>query len=100
MIKDFITVCLFLIPSVSFAGNTYLVMDWKNETKIILSERQCDIQGLNGAKGVITKPDNTYVMGCWKYVDGGKHIRIDWDYPDAPGDFAVLDARNFYIVQD
>jgi hypothetical protein len=98
--KNFLTICLFLIPSISFAVNTYLVMDWKNDTKIILHEKQCMVSGLTGGRAIITKFDGSYIRGCWNYVDNGKHIRIDWDNPNAPGDFAILDVKYFYPVKE
>jgi hypothetical protein len=98
--KNILIILFLMFPSISFAVNTYLVMDWKNDTKIILHEKTCNVSGLTGGRAIITKFDGSYIKGCWNYVDNGKHIRIGWDNPNAPGDFSVLNTKNFYIVQE
>ena len=98
MIKNILLICFFLFPSVSFAAETYMVMQWNNTTRVVLQEKSCLVQGLTGARAVVQRTDGTYIRGCWSYIDGGKHIKIDWDNPAKPGDFAVLVASEFDIV--
>ena len=100
MIKDFLIVCLFLFPSVSFAAETYMVMQWNHSTRIVLQDKSCLVQGLTGARAVVQRTDGAYIKGCWNYIDGGKHIKIDWDNPAKPGDFAVLEVVRFEVVTE
>jgi len=91
---------LLLIPTLAYAVETYLVMQWNNKTRVVLQEKTCLVHGLKGSRAVVQRTDGAYIQGCWQYVDGGKHIKIVWDNPNAPGDFAVIEANKFHVVQE
>lgn len=91
---------LFLVPTMAFAVETYMVLDWNATTRIVLQDASCLVKGLTGSRAAVQRDDGQHIKGCWKYVDGSKHIRIDWDNPVVKGDFAVLDATRFRVVQE
>ena len=75
-----------------------MVMDWNLTTRIVLVEKSCLVEGLKGSRAVVQRDDGAFIQGCWEYADNKKHIRIEWNNPLAPGDFSVLPADNFEIV--
>ena len=99
--KDILAFCLCLIPSISYADKeVYLVNQWSSNTRIVLQEKSCLVHGLTGSRAVVQRADGAYIRGCWYYVDGGKYIRIDWDIPNHPGDFAVIEVEKFHVVEE
>ncbi|MEN6294313.1 MAG: hypothetical protein ABFD07_20155 [Methanobacterium sp.] len=97
--KYFAGLAIFLI---SFAANaeTYMVFHYNQTTRVVLTQGSCLVNGLSGNRAAIQRDDGRYLRGCWKYVDNDLHIRIDWENPAKPGDFAVLRVRDFVPVSD
>lgn len=101
VMKDILAFCLCLIPSISYAGKeVYLINQWSSNTRIVLQEKSCLVDGLTGSRAVVQRADGAYIRGCWYYIDGGKHVRIDWDNPNHPGDFTVIEVEKFHAVEE
>ena len=98
--KKLIVLLSFLLASTANAAEVFLVMQWNETTRIVLQDKQCLVKGLTGLRAVVQRHDGAYIKGCWKYVDNRKNVRIDWDNPNAPGDFAVLEMNKFKIVEE
>jgi hypothetical protein len=94
---------LFLLPSMMVEAkpkDVYLVMQWNNTTRIVLQDKSCLIEGLTGSRAVVQRTDGAFIQGCWKYEQGGKFIRIDWNNPHKLYDFAVLKTEWFDAVEE
>jgi len=90
---------ILLVPVVCFA-KSYMVYQHTKDVRVVLSAESCIVDNLYGARAVVQRTDGIYIRGCWKYIDDNKHVRIDWDNPSIPGDFAVIDAKLFKPVQE
>lgn len=99
----FIISLLFLIPSLMVEAkpkDIYLVMQWNNTTRIVLQEKSCLVHGLTGSRAAVQRVDGAYIQGCWNYENDGKYIKINWNNPHAPGDFAILESKLFNVVEE
>lgn len=83
-----------MLPTLAFA-KSYMVYQYTSDVRIVLSAESCLVDKLIGSRAVIQRIDGVYIRGCWKFIDNDKHVRIDWDNPNVPGDFAVIDAKSF-----
>jgi hypothetical protein len=83
-----------LVPVVVFA-KSYMVYNYTSDVRIVLSAESCLVNTLTGSRAVVQRSDGVYIRGCWKFIDNDKHVRIDWDNPNVPGDFAVINAKLF-----
>ena len=98
MPKIFITV-LMLTASISAWAKPYLVLEWTANTRIVLSEDDCMVSQLEGKAAAIQRTDGAVIRGCWQFVNEFQHVRIDWDNPNHPNDFAVFRFGDFKIVE-
>lgn len=85
-----------LLWSTTVHAETYLVYEINQNVRVVLSKRPCQVPSLSGLAGALQTTAGKFVRGCW-HVDrnNSDHIRIDWDNPAVPGDFAVLPANLF-----
>ena len=72
-----------------------LVYHFTPTVNVVLGKSPCRIDNLKGSNALVNSFGNKPIYGCWNYVDDGKHVRIDWDNPNAKGDFAVIRAELF-----
>jgi hypothetical protein len=88
-------ICLLLfVPCIVFAEH-YMVYNYTKDVRIVLAQGSCLVNNLKGLRASIQRTDGIFIRGCWYFVDNNKHVRIDWDNPKVPGDFAVIDAKLF-----
>jgi hypothetical protein len=97
--KKLIFLATLLVTTVAEA-KPYLVKDWTNETRIVMTNETCLVPNFEGHRAVIQSTSKRFIRGCWRLVDADQHVRIDWDNPDFPGDFSVLPFADFRVVDD
>lgn len=97
--KRLVGITLLLFSSLAQA-ETYMVFHYNSTTRVVLSQASCLVNGLTGLRAAIQRDDGKFLRGCWRYVDNDQHVRIDWENPAEPGDFAVLRVRDFVPVTD
>lgn len=97
--RKLVLLACFFMPVLAHAG-TYLVFQFSQNTRIVLSQTSCLVNGLTGNRAAVQRDDGKFIRGCWKYVDNDQHVRIDWENPAKPGDFAVLRAKDFTAVTE
>lgn len=90
---------LLIIPSIAYA-KSYMVYQHTPDVRVVLSSESCLVDKLTGSRAVVQRSDGIYIRGCWKFVDDNKHVRIDWDNPNIPGDFAVIDIKLFKTTKE
>ena len=96
---------LLLIATLSFSSlayaETYLVYVINQNVRVVLNKKPCLVSTLKGNAAALQTTAGKFVRGCW-HVDrnNSDHIRIDWDNPAAPGDFAVLPLTMFTTVNE
>ena len=86
----------------SFAAHAeaYMVYQYNQHVRIVLGPGSCLVEGLTGSRASVQSLNGKYIRGCWKFVDNDQHVRIDWENPAKPGDFAVLRAKDFTPVTE
>lgn len=64
--------------------------------KVLIAENECGLKNLNGKAALVQDIMGQHVKGCW-YIDptNKDNIRIDWNNPAKPGDFAVIESSKF-----
>lgn len=87
------------LSSTAYA-ETFLVFHYNQTTRVVLSQGSCLVNGLTGSRAAIQRDDGKFLRGCWRYVDNDQHVRIDWENPAKPGDFAVLRVRDFVTITE
>lgn len=77
-----------------------LVLQWTDNTRIVMSKESCLVPTLKGNRAVVQRIDGKFIRGCW-YVDphNANNYRIDWNNPAKPGDFAVIEMEKFTYVE-
>lgn len=98
--RNYILVLAALFFSSVAKAESYLIYQFSENTRVVINNQSCLVKGLSGSRAAVQFSNGQHIKGCWKYVDGGKHVRIDWDNPAKPGDFAVLRLNDFYSVTD
>lgn len=95
---------LFLLVTLIFSytvyAETYLVFQVSPNARVVLAQNGCLVKGLTGSAASVQRTDGRFIRGCWRYVDNGNNVRIDWDNPAASGDFAVIRAKDFSPVNE
>lgn len=90
---------MILLSAVSLAyAEAYMVFHYNSSTRVVLSQGNCLVKGLTGNRAAIQRDDGRFLRGCWHFVDNDQHVRIDWENPAKPGDFAVLRVKDFVPV--
>lgn len=94
-------VLLTLLTASALAhAESYMVFHFNQTTRVVISQGSCLVKGLEGNRAAIQRDDGKFLRGCWRYVDNDQHVRIDWENPAKPGDFAVLRVKDFVPVTD
>jgi len=98
--KLFILVSSLLFSTVAHA-ETYLVLQWNANARIVLGKQACRVPNLKGNAASLQFINGKFILGCWQ-VDrnNNDHVRIEWDNPQAPGDFSVLEFSRFTAVNE
>lgn len=91
---------MLLAVATAAQAKPYLVLEWTTNTRIVLGEGDCLVKGLEGKAAAIQRTDGAVIRGCWQFVNEFQHVRIEWDNPNQPGDFAVLRFGDFKIVDE
>ena len=97
--KYYLTILLLLLSSTAWA-KPYLVLEWNQYARIVMTNETCLVKTLKGNRAVVQRSDGAYIQGCWKLSDDSQTVRIDWNNPAAPGDFSVLRFGDFKAVDD
>jgi hypothetical protein len=79
---------LFLFTFQAAHAEQYMVMQYSESVRIVLSKTKCDKAGYRAAAQRI---DKQYLRGCWTPEPADKLVRIQWE----GGDFSVLDIDRF-----
>lgn len=91
---------LGLLMSTGAWAEMYLVFQYNPDARVVLGQGNCLIKGLTGGRASVQLSNGKFIRGCWKYIDNNANVRIDWENPVKPGDFAVLRARDFTPVDE
>jgi hypothetical protein len=94
-----LAIVLAAMPLVALA-KPVLVLNWSPQLKIVLTEDNCNIKNFKGKAARVQHVSGNKVHGCWVFVNDHQHVRIEWNNPQAPGDFAVLRFGDFKILED
>ena len=78
----------------------YLVLEWNQYARIVMTNESCLVKGLTGSRAVVQRNDGAYIQGCWTLSKDNQTVRIDWNNPAAPKDFSVLRFSDFHVVDD
>ena len=96
----FFALLSLLLASTIARAEAYMVYQYNQSTRVVLSNNSCLVKGLEGNRAAIQRDDGKFMRGCWRFVDNDQHVRIDWENPAKPGDFAVLRVKDFTPVVD
>jgi len=99
MFKYYLSLILLATSSTAWA-KPYLVLEWNQYARIVMTNESCLVKTLKGNRAVVQRSDGAYIQGCWKLSDDSQTVRIDWNNPAAPGDFSVLRFSDFHVVDD
>ena len=83
-------ILLFLSLPV-FAAHKYMVMQYNENVRIVLSMEQCQIG--EGYKVAAQRIDRAVMRGCWK--PNGNMVHIQWE----GGDFSEFHTYEFHKVE-
>lgn len=95
--KYILGLLIAVLPILAHA-ESYMVYNYAPNARVVLGQGDCLIKGLTGNRAVVQRDDGKYVRGCWKFTDNDQHVRIDWEFPAKPGDFAILRVKDFTPV--
>ena len=96
----YLLTALLLSASLTAHAKPYLVLQWNEFTRIVLTNETCLVKTLKGSRAVVQRADGAYIQGCWKLNDDSQTVRIDWNNPAAPDDFSVLRFGDFKVIDD
>ena len=99
MFKYCLALIMLAISSEAWA-KPYLVLQWNDYARIVMTNESCLVKTLKGNRAVVQRSDGAYIQGCWKLSDDNQTVRIDWNNPAAPNDFSVLRFGDFKVVDD
>lgn len=88
-----------ILSSTAYA-ETFLVFHYNQTTRVVISQGSCLVKGLTGSRAAIQRDDGRFLRSCWHYVDNDQNVRIDWENPAKPGDFAVLRVKDFVTITE
>jgi len=89
---------VLLVFSYSVFADEYLVFEYNQNVRIVLQAEPCLVKTLTGKRAAVQRSDGQFIRGCWTAVDNGQHIRIEWENPAQPGDFSILNTKDFQPV--
>ena len=92
---------IVLLISTSALAQPYLVVEWASNARIVLSDKSCMVQGLTGKAAALQFTNGKFVRGCWNFEGkANEKVRIDWDNPAKPKDYAILWSDIFNFVDE
>ena len=91
---------ILLLVSSSAWAKPYLVLEWNQNTRIVMTNETCLVKSLKGSRAVVQRTDGLFIQGCWALSKDSQTVRIDWNNPNAPGDFSVLRFGDFHVIDD
>lgn len=98
--KYLIALALLCLPVIAYA-KLFLVYQLTPSVRIVLTNEDCLVKSLKGSRAAIQRDDGAFVRGCWTLDETNKSmIKIDWDNPKVPGDFAVIESNRFKPVDN
>ena len=97
--KYYLSLLLLIFSSTAWA-KPYLVLEWNQYARIVMTNEDCLVKGLTGSRAVVQRADGAYIQGCWTLSKDNQTVRIDWNNPAAPKDFSVLRFSDFHVVDD
>ena len=97
--REVLLITLLALPLLAQA-EMYMVFQYNSNARIVLGQGSCLVKDLTGARASVQRSDGKYIRGCWKFVDNDRHVKIEWENPQKPGDFAVLNAKDFTPVDE
>ena len=80
---------LLVLASYAYAAE-YMVMQYNENVRIVLSKEKCDTAGF---KAVAQRIDKQVMKACWSA--NGNNIHIQWE----GGDFSEFPVDRFYPVE-
>ena len=90
-----IALALLCFPVIAYA-KLFLVYHFTPSVRVVLTNEECLVKTLKGNRAAIQRDDGAYMKGCWNFTDNNLNlVRIDWDNPKVPGDFAVIEFNRF-----
>lgn len=89
-----------LFASMTANAVPYMVYNFSEYARVVISNETCLVTRLKGSRASVQTQTGKYVQGCWYFVDNDKHVRIDWNNPVKPNDFAVIPFSNFKTVDE
>jgi hypothetical protein len=94
----YIIALMLMVLSVTAQAKPYLALKWSEHITVVLIEAPCQVNRLTGSHAEVRWTNGSKINGCWTFVNEHQHVRIEWDNPLAPGDFAVLRFGDFKLV--
>jgi len=85
-----LAVFLLLLVVHDLNASEYMVMQYNENVRIVLSQDKCDKS--EGFKAVAQRIDKEVMQACW--ISQGKMIHLQWE----GGDFSDFDVTRFYEV--
>lgn len=94
--KHCLLLLCFLVTSYNVYADEYLVYQYNENVRIVLSNNECPKQ-YGGKRAAAQRIDSQFLKGCWTNDPTIKgNIKIDW----IGGDSSTFPASNFYPVTD
>jgi hypothetical protein len=90
---------LMLAVSAALMAKPYLALNWTDNLTVVLMETPCQVNGKHGSHAEAQWSNGSTIQGCWRFVDDYQHVRIEWNNPMAPNDFAVLRFGDFKLIE-
>ena len=81
---------LFILASTCAYAVEYMVMQYNENVRIVLSKEKCDKEGF---KAVAQRIDKQYMKACW--FANGNNIHLQWE----GGDFSEFPVDRFSPVE-
>ena len=99
--RKFILIASLALSTSLMSAEHYLVYQINQGVRVVLAKKPCLVPNLQGNAASVQTVTGKYIQGCWQ-VDrnNSDHIRIDWNNPAVPGDFAVLPLSLFTAVSE
>lgn len=89
---------LLAVAALTAQAKPYLQLKWSEHITIVLVEAPCQVSRLSGSHAEVRWTNGSKINGCWTFVNEHQNVRIDWDNPLAPNDFAILRFGDFKLV--
>lgn len=98
-VMRFILAIVLAVPLACIA-ETYQVMQFNEDVRIVLSNEPCPVKGFDGKIAVAQRIDHQFWRGCWTNEPHEKLVRIQWVFDEDkrhdPNSFSLFDADRFF----